>query len=241
MRSAAGAQRPRRRGPPALPFRARQGARGRGRACRRRSQHYAEGNRAAAGDARTTTRTRRPRSCDRSQRAVHARVLRGRAAARARRRRTRSSSSACRAPARRWSSRSSPAIPLVEGTMELPDLLGAGPRALRAHASLASRRAIPEALAELEPEAVARARRAVPRADPDPAQDGRAVLHRQDAEQLGARRPDPPDPAERQDHRCAPPSAELLLLGLQAALRPRPGLHLLPRGHRPLLPRLRRS
>ena len=34
---------------------------------------------------------------------------------------------------------------------------------------------------------------------------------------------------------------ELLLLGLQAALRARPAFHLRPRGHRPLLPRLRRS
>ena len=34
-----------------------------------------------------------------------------------------------------------------------------------------------------------------------------AALHRQDAEQLPARRPDPADPAERQDHRRAPPSA----------------------------------
>ena len=70
---------------------------------------------------------------------------------------------------------------------------------------------------------------------------GRAVLHRQDAEQLAPRRPDPADPAEREDHRRAPASAGLLLLRLQAAFRPRPGLHLRPRRHRPLLPRLRRA
>ena len=37
--------------------------------------------------------------------------------------------------------------------------------------------------------------------------------------------PHPPDAAEREDHRRAPPSARLLLLGLQAALRARPELH----------------
>ena len=46
---------------------------------------------------------------------------------------------------------------------------------------------------------------------------------------FAARRPDPPDAAECEDHRRAPPSAGLLLLGLQAALRPRPALHLRPR------------
>ena len=39
----------------------------------------------------------------------------------------------------------------------------------------------------------------------------------------------PPDPAQREDHRRAPPSARLLLLQLQAAFRPRPGLQLRPR------------
>ena len=52
---------------------------------------------------------------------------------------------------------------------------------------------------------------------------------------------DPSDAAEREDHRRAPPSARLLLLGLQAALRARPELHLRPRRPRPLLPRLRRA
>ena len=52
-----------------------------------------------------------------------------------------------------------------------------------------------------------------------PPQDRPALLHRQAAEQLPARRPHPPDPAEREDHRRAAPPAGLLLLGLQAALR----------------------
>ena len=98
----------------------------------------------------------------------------------------------------------------------------------------------PEVLADARRRRAARARRALPAADPHPAQDRRALLHRQDAEQLGARRADPPDAAEREDHRRAPPSAELLLLGLQAALRARPELQLFARGHRPLLRRLRR-
>ena len=87
----------------------------------------------------------------------------------------------------------------------------------------------------------ARARRAVSRAHAHPAQDRRAVLHRQDAEQLRAHRPDPADAAEREDHRRAPASAGLLLLRLQAALRARAELQLRPRRHRPLLPRLRRA
>ena len=56
------------------------------------------------------------------------------------------------------------------------------------------------------------------------ARRARAVLHRQDAEQFRARRPDPPDPAEREDHRRAPPSARLLFFLFQAALRARPDL-----------------
>ena len=51
----------------------------------------------------------------------------------------------------------------------------------------------------------------------------------------------PSHPAERQDHRCAPASARLLLLKFQAAVRPGPGLLLQSRRLCPLLPRLRRS
>src|SRR5690606_35943781 len=49
------------------------------------------------------------------------------------------------------------------------------------------------------------------------------------------------DPAERQDHRCAPPPARLLLRQLQAAVRGRAGVHLRSRGDGALLPRLRRA
>src|SRR5207342_3145719 len=85
----------------------------------------------------------------------------------------------------------------------------------------------------------ARTRRAIPRQHAHPAQDRRAIVHRQDAEQLHARRADPADPAQREDHRCAPASARLLLLRFQAAFRAWAGLQLQPRGNRPLLPRLR--
>ena len=100
---------------------------------------------------------------------------------------------------------------------------------------------IPECLAALDAAELRGARRGISRAHADPAQDRPAVLHRQDAEQLGACRPDPPDPAQREDHRRPPPSARLLLLQLQAAFRPRPGLHLRPRRARPLLSRLCRA
>ena len=50
------------------------------------------------------------------------------------------------------------------------------------------------------------------------AADRQAVLHRQDAQQLGACRVDPPDPAQREDHRRAAPSARLRLFQFQAAL-----------------------
>ena len=129
---------------------------------------------------------------------------------------------------------------LVEGTMELPDIAAivraSGPRATGEAVALSGGRSRDWAATQLR--ALGERYLAQTRIQ---RKTGRAVLHRQDAEQLGARRPDPADPAERADHRRAPPSAELLLLRLQAALRPRPGLHLRPRGPRPLLPRLRRA
>ena len=75
---------------------------------------------------------------------VHARTDRGKNPAAAIPRRCRSSSSACRARARRWSSRSSPAIPLVHGAGELQtlnDVVLDGARAGRQHAALSGIRA----------------------------------------------------------------------------------------------------
>ena len=201
-------------------------------------EHYARGN--ALRRAGMRLRRRRDHGARAAlESAVHPGVLRRARAAAAARRPIRSSSSACRAPARRCSSRSSRATPQVEGTH------GAAGHHRHARArSAAARRAAqeskyPEVLATLG------------------ADDFRALgeqyleqtrIQRKTAapffidkmpNNFAARRPDPSDPAEREDHRRAPPSARLLLLGLQAAFRARPALHLRPRRHRPLLPRLR--
>ena len=82
----------------------------------------------------------------------------------------------------------------------------------------------------------ARPGRGVPGALPDPSQDNCAVFHRQDAQQLPAYGPYPPDAAQCQDHRHPPPPDGLLFFQLQAALRPGPELQLQPGGHGSLLP-----
>ena len=170
--------------------------------------------------------------------AVHAGILRRSAPARARRRGIRSSSSACRARARRSSSRSSRAIRWSRARWSCRNCRSiarelAGPEA-RGGGDL-SRSGSPRSAAD---ELRALGER-LPRRDPRHAQDRRAVLHRQDAEQLHVRRPDPSHPAERRHHRCAAAPARLLLLVLQAAFRARPVVHLRARGPRALLPRLR--
>ena len=82
--------------------------------------------------------------------------------------------------------------------------------------------------------------------------DRQAALHRQAAEQLLARRLRAPDPAEREDHQCAAPSARQPPRQLQAALRQGPELHLrherarallpaVPRDHEALAPRAARQ
>ena len=109
--------------------------------------------------------------------------------------------------------------PLVEGTSELPDI----PTLARRDRRL-SRAASPI----LRRDKLARAGRGISRAHARPAPHRPAVLHRQAAQQLGASAVHPPDPAEREDHRCAAPSARLLLFQLQAAFRARPGVQLRP-------------
>ena len=149
----------------------------------------------------------------------------GRAAAR---RPTRSSSSACRAPDRRWSSRSSrrtarskarPSCPTCRPWRDRDGAIPAGSLKLSAD----ERRDAGEDYLQ---------------AGLGPAADRAAILHRQAAQQLDVRAVHPPDPAERQDHRRAAPSARLLLVQLPPAFRPRPGLHLRPRRPWPLLCRL---
>ena len=103
--------------------------------------------------------------------------------------------------------------PLVEGTMELPDLTVDRPRARRRRAgpTPSPRHAsIPTQLADARPRLC--------RADPRPPPDRQAVFHRQDAQQLGLCRLHPPDPAQCEDHRRPPPPARLRLFQLQAAL-----------------------
>ena len=127
----------------------------------------------------------------------------------------------------------------VEGTQELADIprivLGAaGPRAGPRRSALPGgaggdgRRGFPPA------------GRAIPGRYPR-LPHRQAAFHRQDAEQFPAHRPDPPDAAQRQDHRRAARADGVLLQQPQAAVRHGPGVHLQHRGHRPLLPHLSRA
>ena len=189
--------------------------------------------RATGSGARSSpTRPRSPPSASRRQGAVHASVLR--------------SSPATVAPApdpifivgmpragstlleQILSSHSA-----VEGTMELPDIgtiareLGgrsAGPR----KSGLPGDPRTPRAPANCVRWASATS------SDAHPAQDDRPVLHRQDAEQLAAHRADPADAAQREDHRRPSPPDQLLLFGLQAALRARSEFRYSLDGPRPL-------
>ncbi len=128
----------------------------------------------------------------------------------------------------------------VEGTMELPDIPALAKR-LGGRKLKSEPTAYPESLAGLSAAELEALGDGISRAHPNPAQDRPALVHRQAAQQLGPCRADPPDPAECEDRRRPPPPARLLLLQLQAAFRPRPGLQLRPRRARPLLPRLCRA
>ena len=119
---------------------------------------------------------------------------------------------------------------------------GAGRRSRASRSSLDRHpggKRYPGALAEVT-------RRRIPRNSAKPTSATRdttaprhAVLHRQDAEQLSPRQPDPPDAAEREDHRRAARADGLLLQQLQAAVRDRPAVHLQPGRPGPLLRQLR--
>src|SRR2546430_69672 len=116
-----------------------------------------------------------------------------------------------------------------------------GTRAWHRDAGERRRPPLPAGARDTVPRAAARARRRISGAYAHPAQDRAAVLHRQAAQQLPARRLHPPDAAECPHHRCASPPARLLLLGVQAALRARSELLLRSRGAGRLLPPLRRA
>ena len=98
----------------------------------------------------------------------------------------------------------------VEGTMELPEIISMT-RGLRRQAGPGAIATYHDVLATLDADACASWASSTSSARGSSARRG-AVLHRQDAEQLRARRPDPPGFAQRQDHRRAPASAGLLLL-----------------------------
>ena len=199
-----------------------------------------EGNRLRRAD--DPLRRRRERGARRSVRRSSSRASSSRSApAGAARRRIRSSWWACRARARRSSSRSWPATRRSKAPWSCPtsrcSRAWSGSRTTRAsrqRVSARARRSSPPrncaALGEryLAQTRIQRKTAAPFFIDKMPNNFAHVGLH-------------PPDAAEREDHRCAPASARLLLLGIQAALRARPELHLRPRRDRPLLPRLRRA
>ena len=179
--------------------------------------HYARGQRAAPRSPCPTTADDDQRTCSAARRCSR-RSSSPRAPAAAPRRPIRSSSSACRARARRWSSRSWRATPLVEGTMELPDI-SAIARELAAARKRARRPDYPEVLAAPRARtSCARSARSTCAQTRHPAQAGRPFFIDKMPNNFAARRPDPPDPAEREDHRRAPPSARLLLLRTSSSI-----------------------
>ena len=97
MRAQLRARRPRRRGPLPPPLRARQGSRGRAASTPRRFEHYADGQSAAPRRTCATTPTRRPTTCGARKALFTPDFFAAAGRARAHRRPIRSSSSACRA------------------------------------------------------------------------------------------------------------------------------------------------
>ncbi len=121
----------------------------------------------------------------------------------------------------------------IEGTKELHEIpiiardLGRGTSAyFRTVESLTERR-------------ISGARGGISRAGARSAHDHPALLRRQDAQQLAAPSAHSSDVAQGEDHRCAPASARVRLLQLQAELRAGPRVQLRPRLDRPSLSRIR--
>ena len=183
--------------PPVL--RARQGARG-----PRRISPSRIGTMSAAMRSRNrrAATVRNPSSATRACRGRSARANSSpRAGASAAAAPTRSSSSACRAPGRRCSSRSSPRTRRSRARWSWR-ISRAWCWNCRAASRTASNPRYPRVLAELKPEDFLRLGEKY-LGDTRVYRTRQAVLHRQDAEQLPPHRPDPPDPAECQDHRRA--------------------------------------
>ena len=199
-------------------------------------EHYARGQCAAPRRA-SLRRGRNDDTQSAASRGVYARVLRLRAGWGADAP-TRSSSSACRARVRRCSSRSSPATRRSKApwscrrSSRMAESCGGGPKRsdIAAYAEVLAKSSAAE-LRELGEQYLERTRIQRKTAAPffiDKMPNN--LLH------VGLIHA---DPAEGEDHRRPPASAGLLLLELQAALRPRPELQLQPDRHGPLLPRLR--
>ena len=108
---------------------------------------------------------------------------------------------------------------LVEGTMELSDLGEIVRELMRQHPG----EHFPDLLAEFGYglRRAPQARRGIPGAHATSKKGGPAVLHRQGWQQLRLCGPNSDHLAQCQDHRCAPPSAGLRLLMLQAGFCPR--------------------
>ena len=100
----------------------------------------------------------------------------------------------------------------VDGTLELPNILSLAHR-LRGRNFSADRDRYPRILSDSSPEELCTLGEDYIESTRIHRQGG-ALFHRQDAEQFPPSRPYPPDPAKREDHRCAPSTARLLLVWL---------------------------
>ena len=138
---------------------------------------------------RFTTMPRKPPPMSGARRRYLPGVLRRPGGLRLRRTRTRSSSSGCPARARRCWSRSWPAIPLWRARWSCRTS-PRWPGRWAARRARADESQYPEILAGLGAGEMPRLGEQYLARDPDPAQDQRAVLHRQDAQQLRAPWPD---------------------------------------------------
>ena len=111
----------------------------------------------------------------------------------------------------------------VEGTLELATL---GEIAVSTGRYRRDRQEYPEAVRELRGHDFRAFGKQYIEETQDLPHERQAAIHRQAAEQLLACRLRAPDPAEREDHQRAPPSARQPPRQLQAALRQGPELHL---------------
>ena len=102
----------------------------------------------------------------------------------------------------------------VEGTMELPDILMIAASLSGKKMPFQRRAEISFGARQLGPRCLPCSGRALPGRHPHPTQDRATILHRQDAAQFPACRPDSAGTAQCEDHRCAPASHGLLFFGI---------------------------